>query len=224
MKLFRSLAVLSIAFAGLFTVASPASAHNVLVSTSPSDGAKVEAGVISIELTFEEAVMKTEDGTGTEISVMGPAESAPAEMTDGCVDQFNGSVITDTVDIGLPGTYNVTWRTVSDDGHPIEGTFAFTVENNSNYVATPVVNCHARSTDVATMTLGGVNNKDAVGGGKAASGDKSQYLWGIDPLSGLIAGVVLIAIISVIGALSIRARETRLAGEAYLRRQKDQEK
>ncbi len=215
MKLFRAIAVLSIAFAGLFTAVSPASAHNVLVSTSPSDGATVDAGVVSIELTFEEAVMKTTDGAGTEISVMGPAEATPTEMTDGCVDEFNGSVIRDSVDIDLPGTYNVTWRTVSDDGHPIEGTFAFSVVNNNSYVASPVVNCKARSADVSTMNMGGSNS---------GASDKSQYLWGIDPLSGLIAGVVLIAIISVIGALSIRARETRLAGEAYLRRQKDQEK
>ena len=224
MKLFRAIAVLSIAFAGLLTAVSPASAHNVLVSTSPSDGATVDAGVISIELTFEEDVMKTTDGAGTEISVMGPAEATPTEMTDGCVDEFNGSVIKDSVDIDLPGTYNVTWRTVSDDGHPIEGTFAFNVVNNTDYVASPVVNCHARSNDGATMTLDGVKNKDAAGGSSAGANDKSQYLWGIDPLSGLIAGVVLIAIISVIGALSVRARETRLAGEAYLRRQKDQEK
>ena len=217
MKLFRAIAVLSIAFAGLFTAVSPASAHNVLVSTSPSDGATVDAGVVSIELTFEEDVMKTTDGAGTEISVVGPAEATPTEMTDGCVDEFNGSVIKDSVDIDLTGNYNVTWRTVSDDGHP---TFAFSVVNNNNYVATGMVNCHFKANDGATMTLGGTP-KDA-----SASGDngKSQYLWGIDPLSGLLGGVALIAIISLIGALSIRARENRIAGEADLRRKKEQQK
>jgi len=219
MKLFRSLVVLSIAFAGVFAATTPASAHNVLVSASPTDGSTVEAGVIPIALTFEEAVMNTPDGAGTEISVMGPAEATPTEMTDGCVDTFNGSVISDSVDIDLPGTYNVTWRTVSDDGHPVEGTFQFTVENNSNYVATPVVNCHARA--VETMSLG-ATPKDAIA--SAAKPETSPYLWGIDPVSGLIGGVILIAIISTIGALSIRARENRLAGEAYLRRQKDQAK
>ena len=220
MKLFRLLTVLAIAFAGVFAAVSPASAHNVLVSSTPSDGATVDAGVIAIELTFEEAVMNTPDGAGTEISVMGPAEATPAEMTDGCVDTFNGSVISDSVDIDLPGTYNVTWRTVSDDGHPIEGTFAFSVVNNNNYVATGMVNCHFKANDGATMTLGGTP-KDA-----SASGDKgkSQYLWGIDPLSGLLGGVALIAIISLIGALSIRARENRIAGEADLRRKKEQQK
>lgn len=218
MKLFRSLIVLSVAFAGVFAAVSPASAHNVLVSSTPTDGATVDAGVIAIDLTFEEAVMKTPDGAGTEISVMGPAEATPTEMTDGCVDTFNGSVISESVDIELPGTYNVTWRTVSDDGHPIEGTFQFSVVNNNNYVATPVVACNAR---VATMTLGGTP-KDA-----SASGVKpetSPYLWGIDPLSGLLGGVALIAIISVFGALSIRARENRIAGEADLRRKKEQQK
>jgi len=57
MKLFRSLIVLSVAFAGVFTAVSPASAHNVLVSSTPTDGATVDAGVIGIDLTFEEAVM-----------------------------------------------------------------------------------------------------------------------------------------------------------------------
>jgi len=223
MKLFRSLVVLSVAFAGVFAAVSPASAHNVLVSTSPSDGATVDAGVIQIDLTFEQAVMNTPDGAGTEISVVGPAESQPAEMTDGCVDTFNGSVISDSVDIDLPGTYNVTWRTVSDDGHPIEGTFAFSVLNNNDYKASPVVNCHARSADGVTMTMGGVNNKDALASSAGAT-EKSPYLWGIDPLSGLLGGIALIAIISVIGALSIRARENRRAAEAVLRRRKNEEK
>jgi hypothetical protein len=218
MKLFRSLIVLSVAFAGVFAAVSPASAHNVLVSSTPTDGATVDAGVIAIDLTFEEAVMKTPDGAGTEISVMGPAEATPTEMTDGCVDTFNGSVISESVDIDLPGTYNVTWRTVSDDGHPIEGTFQFSVVNNNNYVATPVVACNAR---VATMTLGGTP-KDASASG--AKPETSPYLWGIDPLSGLLGGVALIAIISVFGALSIRARENRIAGEADLRRKKEQQK
>jgi len=218
MKLFRSLIVLSVAFAGVFTAVSPASAHNVLVSSTPTDGATVDAGVIGIDLTFEEAVMKTPDGAGTEISVMGPAEATPTEMTDGCVETFNGSVISESVDIDLPGTYNVTWRTVSDDGHPIEGTFQFSVVNNNNYVATPVVACNAR---VATMTLGGTP-KDASASG--AKPETSPYLWGIDPLSGLLGGVALIAIISVFGALSIRARENRIAGEADLRRKKEQQK
>jgi len=218
MKLFRSLIVLSVAFAGVFTAVSPASAHNVLVSSTPTDGATVDAGVIAIDLTFEEAVMKTPDGAGTEISVMGPAEATPTEMTDGCVDTFIGSVISESVDIDLPGTYNVTWRTVADDGHPVEGTFQFSVVNNNNYVATPVVACNAR---VATMTLGGTP-KDASASG--AKPETSPYLWGIDPLSGLLGGVALIAIISVFGALSIRARENRIAGEADLRRKKEQQK
>jgi len=220
MKLFRSMFVLSIAFAGVFTAVSPASAHNVLVSTSPSDGSTVDAGVIKIDLTFEEPVMKTPDGAGTEISVVGPAESKPTEMTDGCVDVFNGSVVSDSVDLDLPGTYNVTWRTVSDDGHPIEGTFQFTVVNNNKYVATPVVNCHAKSSET-TMTLGG--NNDA-SGGKTKTTNQSPYLWGIDPLSGLLGGIALIALISTIGALSIRARENRAAAEALLKRRKNEEK
>ena len=218
MKLFRSLVMLSIAFAGVFAATAPASAHDVLVSATPSDGSTVEAGVIAIELTFEEPVMKTPDGAGTEISVVGPAEANPVERTSGCLDTFNGSVINTTADIDLPGTYNVTWRTVADDGHPVEGAFQFTVENTSNYVAAPVVACNAR---LATMSLG-ATPKDASAAG--AKPETSPYLWGIDPLSGLIGGVILIAIISTIGALSIRARENRIAGEAYLRRQKQQEK
>jgi len=219
MKLFRSLVVLSIAFAGVFAATTPASAHDVLVSSTPSDGSTVDAGVIPIELTFEEPVMKTADGTGTEISVMGPAEATPTEMTDGCVDTFNGSVISDSVDIDLPGTYTVTWRTVADDGHPVEGTFQFSVVNNNNYVATPVVNCHARS--VETMTLGATPKEANASGTKTKS---SQYVLGVDPVSGLIVGVILITIISVIGAFRIRAREDRIAEEARLRLQKKQEK
>jgi hypothetical protein len=40
-------------------------------------------------------------------------------------------------DIDTPGTYQVGWRVVSGDGHPISGSFSFVVENNSGYIADP---------------------------------------------------------------------------------------
>ncbi|MEL0237026.1 MAG: copper resistance protein CopC, partial [Aquiluna sp.] len=36
-----------------------------------------------------------------------------------------------------PGKYQVAWRVVSSDGHPIAGDFGFEIVNDSGYVANP---------------------------------------------------------------------------------------
>ena len=203
MKLFRSLAVLLISFSGAFLMSSPASAHDSIESSSPSNGETVSAGVVPIELTFAEPIMESPDGSGTEISVIGPDG---AEYSDGCIDGINGAIISDSVDVDQAGEYTVNWRTVSEDGHPVEGTFSFVVENNDGYAAAPVVSCKLAYSAGVPMTT-------AV--------DDQAPAAGIDPLTGLFVGIGVIVVISVAGALNIRAKERKAAVAAEAKR-KDQ--
>lgn len=185
-------------------MSSPASAHDEIQSSSPADGATVSAGVIPIELTFDEAVMDSPDGSGTEISV---TDADGNEYADSCIGAIDGGVITDSVDLDKAGEYTVNWRTVSQDGHPVEGVFSFVVENNDGYVAQPVADCalaYASGTPEVT----------------SANDDEAPAL-GIDPLTGLLIGIGLIVVISVIGAFRIRDRELK-AEEAAKAKRKSQ--
>ena len=54
------------------------------------------------------------------------------------VPTVEGHVATATLTEPLPaGTHTVQWRVVSSDGHPIEGTFTLTVEQDPAEVAEP---------------------------------------------------------------------------------------
>ena len=201
MKLFRTLLVLVTAFSGAFFVSGPALAHDTIESSSPADGATVSAGVVPIELNFAEAVMQTPDGSGTEISV---TDSEGNEYADACVDSIEGGMIMDSVDLDKAGEYTVNWRTVSEDGHPVEGAFSFTLENNDGYVAAPVVNCKlAYSAGAPEVT-------------KAV--DDVAPAAGIDPLTGLFVGIGVIVVISVAGAFTIRGKERKAAAAAEAKR------
>jgi len=128
-KRLSVLAAAALAALSLTLMPQAALAHDEISSTSPEAETTVEAGKIPIVLTFSEAVMQNAENAGIEVSVTGPQQGEATERTDGCIDSVEGNVITESADIELPGTYVVNWRSVSEDGHPIDGTFNFTVEN-----------------------------------------------------------------------------------------------
>jgi methionine-rich copper-binding protein CopC len=97
--------------------ASPAQAHDVLVSTSPADGATVATTPDEIVLTFNQPAL----AVGTQMVVSGPdgqVQQGPPRLLDSTVRQ--------SLAPGSPaGRYTVTWRVTSADGHPVSGTFSF---------------------------------------------------------------------------------------------------
>lgn len=111
--------------AGL-TFAPPASAHDELVATSPRDGSSV-AAPRQVVLTFAEAVL----GVGNRIAVTGPS----GQVASG-PPTIQGSTLRATLPTLRSGGYRVTWRAVSADGHPVSGSFGFTVSAPSTSAAT----------------------------------------------------------------------------------------
>jgi methionine-rich copper-binding protein CopC len=113
----RALAVVLAAAALLVAAATAAQAHNVLVSTSPADGATAKVVPAQVTLTFNEPVI----AVGTEIIVTGP--DGPVQT--GAAVLVN-STVTEHLQPGSPaGQYNVVWRVTSADGHPVSGRFLF---------------------------------------------------------------------------------------------------
>lgn len=104
----------------LLAPASPASAHAVLVSSSPVASAVVPSAPAEVVLTFSESVRKV---TG-KIRVIAPDGS----RADRGEPTFEGPVVTVPVDPSGPrGTYLVSFRVISADSHPVSGAFTYSV-------------------------------------------------------------------------------------------------
>jgi copper resistance protein C len=110
-------AVLAILIAMLWTV--PASAHAVLVGTNPKDGASLAIAPHRITLTFNENI-----GTPAFIAVQSPDGKRVSTSKATAVDHKASATV---ADVGKRGRYAVSYRVVSADGHPVEGTFHYTM-------------------------------------------------------------------------------------------------
>ncbi|MBS1697911.1 MAG: copper resistance protein CopC [Actinobacteria bacterium] len=95
-----------------------ASAHDALDSTDPASGSTVKT-LSAVTLTFSADPLGT-DGTAV-IQVIGPDKKY---YETACPD-LSGPVASSPVALGAAGTYEVLWRVVSSDGHPISGSSTF---------------------------------------------------------------------------------------------------
>ncbi|WP_262281564.1 copper resistance CopC/CopD family protein [Micromonospora sp. MA102] len=104
----------------LLAPATPASAHAVLVSSSPAAAAVVSSAPAEVVITFSEGVRKVPD----KIRVIAPDGS----RADRGEPTFKGAVVTIPVDpSGARGTYLVSYRVISADSHPVSGAFTYSV-------------------------------------------------------------------------------------------------
>lgn len=114
---------------GLFIAvlpASPAQAHAVLLRSDPAAGTVIPQAPSAVSLTFNEPVSPVRTG----ITVLAPDGAAvqrgKAERTDG-----GRQLRTDLRKNLDNGTYLVSYRLVSADGHPISGGYTFSVGHPS---------------------------------------------------------------------------------------------
>jgi len=117
--------------------ASPALAHNELVSANPSPDSTVEAGIIRINLNFTEAPMATTFGEGNLIAI---ANAETGQQLGPACALIQGTDLATTVSISTPGQYKILWRSVADDGHVASGDYQIKVVNNSNYSSDQIGN------------------------------------------------------------------------------------
>ena len=110
--------------AALLALPVPAQAHDTLLSSDPEDGASLETSPEEITLTFSADIL--------EVSPLVRISDENGDELAEIVPTVEGPVATATLEEPLPaGTHTVQWRVVSSDGHPIEGTFTLTVEQDS---------------------------------------------------------------------------------------------
>ena len=100
-------------------VAPPASAHAVLLSTSPAAGYSVSGPVELVSLTFSERVTATSDAV--RISGPTPGLRSLARSTEG------GRTLLVATGPLRPGVYAVRWQVTADDGDVVDGSYQFAV-------------------------------------------------------------------------------------------------
>ncbi|WP_033295981.1 copper resistance CopC family protein [Amycolatopsis jejuensis] len=117
----KVLTALAISGVALFATATPALAHNVLVSSDPASGASVAKGPAKITLTFDQYVQNADVN---QIAVTGPDGGQWAE---GPVSVENNVLSAPLRPLGPAGKYTVGYRVLSADGHPVSGEIPFTL-------------------------------------------------------------------------------------------------
>jgi len=120
----RALACALVAVSGLAVTAGPASAHAVLLGSSPAARGRVKVGPAVVRLRFSEAVQvlnRTDvtvvDGDGVRIDngTARPAARDPRQI----VVSVRGPMV--------PDSYTVRFRVISADSHAEAGAFVFAV-------------------------------------------------------------------------------------------------
>ncbi|GAP80457.1 MULTISPECIES: copper resistance CopC family protein [Brachybacterium] len=110
--------------AALLALGAPAQAHDTLLESDPADGATLETSPEAITLTFSADIL--------DVSPLVRITDENGEQLAEITPSIDGPVATATLEEPLPaGTSTVQWRVVSSDGHPIEGTFEVTVEQDA---------------------------------------------------------------------------------------------
>ena len=137
----------------LALLAAPASAHTELVGGSPGPGEVLQTPVTQVELTFASDLLEE----GSQILVRDPKGLERARAT--AVSGASASVAVKP--LRAAGRYTVAYRAVAVDGHPITGSYRFTVSPAAASAA-------ANLTDTGAGTVPGSGNANAADTSDAA--------------------------------------------------------
>lgn len=157
----------------LLAPAAPAAAHDQLIGSDPAAGERLDSAPTSLTLEYSAEVM--------ELGAMVIVADATRD------DWVHEEPVVDgaTVSVALPeempaGGYEIRWRVVSSDGHPISGIIPFTVGDAEPYERTPTeaatpppASDQRRAQDTqdrqGTQDSGGAARVALLGGGGAAA-------------------------------------------------------
>jgi methionine-rich copper-binding protein CopC len=120
MTLLRALTVTLLCGVTLLLGAAPAMAHTRLQSSDPADGTSTATAPQRVSLTFNEPMQA---GFAT-LTVIGPDATA---YQSGEITTDGGTVSIGVAPLGPAGRYEIGYRVVSEDGHPVTGSVAFTL-------------------------------------------------------------------------------------------------
>jgi copper transport protein len=117
----RYAVVAFVALVAMLATSAPAGAHARLLTTEPANDAVVDTSPSHVRLRFSESVetafgaVRVYNAQARRVDAGGAERSRDNEALVGLDDRL------------ARGTYTVTWRVVSADGHPVSGAFVFHV-------------------------------------------------------------------------------------------------
>ena len=166
----------------LTLTAAPAYAHDELVSSTPAADATLSKAPTEITLTYSANLMNVEGGNRVRVT-----DSAGNSLVEGKGDaKVSGNTVTQTLNLKDPAadeSYTVTWRVVSPDGHPIQGTYRFTVGAGKTASA-PV---SSASTEQSSEAQNGSDTEHKE--------ELAPWLWGGGGLLILLVGAIVVMFI-----------------------------
>ena len=127
----RAVAVLLAAGLALLLGAAPAFAHAQLEGSDPADGASLATGPSRVSVHFSDSMQA---GFNT-LTVIGPDRLA---YQTGDVSVTDNQVSIAVKPLGPAGRYEIGYRVVSDDGHPVSGSVSFTLTTPGTGTGVPI--------------------------------------------------------------------------------------
>jgi len=145
-RVVRLASASALAFALVILVAAPASAHALLLTSSPAAETSMSIPPKQIELTFSENVeislgsIALVNEKGDRVDIGAPHHSATSDHSiEASVPRLDN------------GAYVVTWRVISADSHPVHGAFTFTIGRSSANVQGLATRLEAQSNGNKTV-------------------------------------------------------------------------
>lgn len=190
-------------------VATPASAHNQIVSTTPSSGQTLTELPAEFSIQTNESLLDI-GGQGRGFALQIRDDSGRYYET-GCVTIADATMST-PARLGAPGAYTMIFQLVSQDGHTVSGEIHFTwapsgTVTPSKGTTTPAV-CPGTTAAPATGSTAGSTGTGSEGT-RNATVPLADVLW--------IGGALLAVAIAIVVALLVvgrRRREDDVGGDA----------
>lgn len=184
-----------VAVIAMLAMPTVASAHDQLIHSTPAVNDALATAPTAIELDFSANVLDE----GAEIRVV---DADGTDFADGDL-AIDGSTVTIAVRSDMPEAgYQVRWRVVSSDGHPISGLIPFTIGD-----AAPMPLPTATAAD-------GEATGETAASGTAGAADATPGDAGVLRTVLIGAGGAVVALAVLLGVGALRRRSRRADGAA----------
>jgi methionine-rich copper-binding protein CopC len=191
------LLALGLAVVATLLIAGPASAHNQVVSSTPSSGQTLTELPSEFRIVTNEALLDLGgQGRGFAFEIR---DSGGAFYETGCVTISDATMST-PAHLGAPGAYTVIYQLVSADGHTVSGEIPFTWAPSGSVVASTGTASPA-SCPGSTLKAQAPSNGAGSDGSRNSTVPLADVLW--------IGGVLLAVALAVVVTLAVVTRRRR---------------
>lgn len=190
-------AAVLVAVAAVLGVAAPASAHNQVTALDPAPDSTLTQLPARFSLTTNLPLLDVNgDGAGFAYEVRGPDGRY---YGDGCV-AIQDNAMSVKAAIGPAGEYTVVWQFVSQDGHPLSGSYRFAWKPSGSFTPSTGFdrpqNCGRAAGPAPTGTAAADPNAE-----RSQTVPLADVLW--------IGGALVAVAVAVLAALLVVTRRRR---------------